>query len=92
MPDKPFTSDGCSLVADLDMWACCLAHDKAYWMGGSRSDRSKADKNFRICIQETSKYWWLAWIRWLGVRIGGVGWLPTPFRWGYGWIYPRTKP
>ena len=43
-------------------------------------------------IKKCSKYKFLAGIRWLGVRIGGVGWLPfKKWRWGYGWNYPRTK-
>lgn len=25
-----------------------------------------------------------------GVRVGGAPWWPTPFRWGYGWPWPRT--
>lgn len=25
----------------------------------------------------------------LGVRVGGTPYLPTEFRWGYGWPYPR---
>jgi len=25
----------------------------------------------------------------LGVRVGGTPYLPTQFRWGYGWPYPR---
>ena len=24
-----------------------------------------------------------------GVRVGGTPFLPTKFRWGYGWPYPR---
>lgn len=24
-----------------------------------------------------------------GVRVGGTPYLPTMFRWGYGWPYPR---
>lgn len=24
-----------------------------------------------------------------GVRVGGTPYLPTSFRWGYGWPYPR---
>jgi len=24
-----------------------------------------------------------------GVRVGGMPYLPTPYRWGYGWPYPR---
>lgn len=91
MPDFPFTTDGCSVVLDLDMRECCITHDKAYWMGGTRADRSKADRDFRICIQKHSRYSWLAWGRWIGVRIFAVGWLPTPFRWGYGWQYPKSR-
>ena len=33
--DKPFRTDGCSVVADLDMRACCIVHDWAYWQGGA---------------------------------------------------------
>jgi len=25
-----------------------------------------------------------------GVRVGGTPYLPTSFRWGYGWPYPRA--
>lgn len=92
IPDYPFTTDGCSVVADLDMYECCVEHDRAYWMGGSSKERAAADRKFRECIQKTSRYKGLAWIRWFGVRIGGVSWLPTPFRWGYGWKYPRSGP
>jgi hypothetical protein len=28
---------------------------------------------------------------WLGVRIGGVSWLPTPFRWGFGQKKSQVK-
>lgn len=29
-------------------------------------------------------------IMYLGIRIGGSPWLPTPWRWGYGWDdWPR---
>ena len=54
---------------------------------------AKADREFYRCIKRHSRYRFLAGIRWLGVRIGGVGWLPFErWRWGYGWEYPRTKP
>ncbi len=90
--DKPFGTDGCSVVADLDMKACCIVHDWAYWQGGTWRDRAKADREFYRCIKRHSRYRFLAGIRWLGVRIGAVGWLPfKKWRWGYGWKYPRTK-
>ena len=28
----------------------------------------------------------------LGVQIGGMGIIPAPFRWGFGWKWPRTGP
>ncbi len=40
---RPFTSDGCSLapdgtLSDVEKWRpCCVAHDKIYWLGGTRS-------------------------------------------------------
>lgn len=38
----------------------------------------------------TTVNWRQARLRWLGVRLGGVGFLPTPWRWGYGWKWPRS--
>ena len=90
--DKPFRTDGCSVVDDFDMRACCIVHDWVYWQGGPWRDRAKVDREFYRCIKRCSRYRWLAGIRWFGVRIGGVGWLPfRKWRWGYGWEYPRTK-
>ena len=90
--DRPFRTDGCSVVEDLDMRACCIVHDWAYWQGGTWRDRAKADRELYYCIKRHSRYRLLAGIRWFGVRIGGVGWLPfKKWRWGYGWEFPRTK-
>ena len=50
-----------------------------------------ADRLLRECIQKHSKYKALAWIRWFGVRVGGIGWIPTTFRWGFGWRWPATS-
>ena len=90
--DRQFRTDFCSVVADLDMKVCCLVHDWAYWQGGTWRDRAEADREYYQCIKRSSKYKFLAGIRWFGVRVGGVGWLPfEKWRWGYGWNYPRTK-
>ncbi len=90
--DKPFRSDGCSVVADYDQQECCVRHDWLYWQGGPFSERRKADDAFRKCIQANSKAGWLGPVRWFGVRIGGVSFLPFGrFRWGYGWKWPRFK-
>jgi len=44
---KPFTTDGCSAFPDgtfkqNELWlSCCVAHDYAYWQGGTYSQRVK---------------------------------------------------
>lgn len=90
-----FTSDGCSLFADgspryRDLWCdCCLDHDIAYWQGGTRKDRKRADEALRQCVFERTNSRALADIMYDGVRAGGHPAFPTWYRWGYGWAYGR---
>jgi hypothetical protein len=92
---RPFTSDGCSLfpegtVADRNLWCeCCLAHDMAYWQGGTEAQKKQADSRFRSCILEKSGSEELAQAMYLGVTVGGSPYFPTWYRWGYGWSYGR---
>ena len=88
--DKAFTSDYCSVVPDYDQRECCVHHDFAYWKGGTIRERRAADRKFLKCVSQT-RSGWLAPFRWFGVRVGGLGILPTAFRWGYGWNWPTTK-
>jgi len=90
----PFKSDGCSSFPDgtpsnhtlfLD---CCTLHDFAYWQGGTVGQRLQADQAFAQCISELGQQT-LSEFMLLGVRVGGTPYLPTPFRWGYGWPYPK---
>ena len=91
---KPFTSDGCSVFPDgtykeKDLWlACCVAHDYAYWQGGTYTERLAADKDLKQCVQEVGKPN-IANIMLAGVRVGGSPLFPTSYRWGYGWPYPH---
>lgn len=94
-PDFIFTTDGCSRWPDQSWVACCIGHDIAYWCGGSERDRKEADQELMRCIQNTSQF--MGNIIYAGVRIGGLPWLPTPWRWGYGWdkwpgSYEKTPP
>lgn len=87
---EPFSTDGCSMfpdgtIAQKGLWRnCCIEHDKAYWQGGTYSERVKADKRLRICVAEAGAPF-IAEIMLGGVRIGGSPFWPTPYRWGYGW-------
>ena len=91
---KPFTSDGCSAFPDgtfhqNELWLnCCVAHDYAYWKGGTYDERKEADEALNKCVSDVGEPE-IATIMLAGVRVGGSPIWPTKFRWGYGWPYPR---
>lgn len=91
----PFTSDGCSYFPDgnLDqdeLWlACCQRHDFDYWKGGTYQQRLDSDKALKRCVADVGEPV-IGALMLAGVRVGGSPWLPTRFRWGYGWPYPRN--
>lgn len=89
-PPKEFKSDGCSMWPDSDWAECCVKHDLIYWFGGESEKRKSADKNLSECVNSVG-HPILSKVMYVGVRIAGVGWIPTPFRWGFGWDYPQTK-
>lgn len=81
-----FRSDGCTFFPDGNYRQCCVEHDKDYFIGGSLKERSRSDNRLFKCVAKT-KGWknkLAAPIMWAGVRAGGVSFLPTPFRWGFG--------
>ncbi|RMH20074.1 MAG: DUF1353 domain-containing protein [Gammaproteobacteria bacterium] len=88
LPERDFVSDGCSLWPDGDIADCCVRHDYLYWQGGSPAERKRADQSLRRCVTEKG-HPLEAWTMYVGVRLGGHGWLPTPFRWGFGYDWPR---
>ncbi len=91
----PFHSDGCSMFPDRallgtgDWCSCCLAHDLAYWRGGTEEGRLAADQALEACVLARTGDKALATMMFGGVRSGGGPQLDTPFRWGYGWPYGR---
>lgn len=91
---SPYKSDGCSSFPDgtyeqKQLWLnCCEAHDYAYWKGGTYQERLAADKVLRGCVAAAGEPE-IASLMLAGVRVGGTPYLPTKFRWGYGWPYPR---
>ncbi len=93
-PLQPFSSDGCSSFPDgtfeqNQLWLkCCSAHDFAYWKGGTYQQRIDADLALQECVAQVGKEE-IALLMLAGVRVGGTPFLPTAFRWGYGWPYPR---
>lgn len=88
LPSREFVTDGCSMFPDSAWVECCVSHDIAYWCGGTTHERAAADRELGVCVAATDRPtlgWWMG----KGVRIGGVPWAPTPWRWGYGWDWPK---
>jgi hypothetical protein len=91
---QPFTSDGCSAFPDgtatqSELWLnCCTAHDYQYWKGGTYKARLASDKALKECVAQVGEPE-IALLMLAGIRVGGTPFLPTAFRWGYGWRYPR---
>jgi hypothetical protein len=91
---KPFETDGCSdfpngTFHQNTLWlSCCIEHDYAYWQGGTYHERVVADKTLRDCVAAVGEPA-IAQLMLAGVRVGGTPYLPTRFRWGYGWPFPR---
>jgi hypothetical protein len=91
---RAFTTDGCSGFPEgppghPNLWCdCCVAHDFAYWKGGTAAQRKVADAKLRACVTERYKAL-TGTLMELGVRAGGTPYLPTSYRWGYGWPFGR---
>lgn len=86
---EDFKTDGCSFFPDGRYGHCCIAHDYAYWKGGTVGDREAADEQLRTCVLETTGSFLLPKLVYMGVRIAASPLLPTSYRWGYGWPYRR---
>jgi hypothetical protein len=96
--DYDFTTDGCSggiswawrkITGKAPPWeGICVEHDKIYWVGGTIEQRRAADRQLMSALT-LAGHPILAFVFWIGVRFGGHPLLPTPWRWGYGWKYPR---
>lgn len=90
----PFTTDGCSLFPNgnpqhKSLWLqCCIQHDIAYWQGGTRAERLAADLALEQCVNAVGEPE-IAKIMLTGVRAGGTPYLPSSYRWGYGWSLQR---
>ena len=91
-----FTTDGCSrfpdhsLISNDDWCDCCVAHDLAYWRGGTAGERLAADETLRTCVEKATRNRALADLMFAGVRAGGGPYFYTSYRWGYGWKYGRN--
>ncbi|MDO4561400.1 MAG: hypothetical protein Q4C86_10675 [bacterium] len=66
--------------------AACVAHDRAYWRGGTQAQRLQADIRLRASVAGTGHPVW-AFLMFWAVRVFGSPYLPLPWRWGFGQPY-----
>lgn len=89
---NPFATDGCSMWIDgtprqPSLWRhCCVAHDKAYWIGGTAHERRKADQALQVCVRDLAGRMMGDYMYTFVIPGGSPYWL-MPYRWGYGWSY-----
>lgn len=77
-------------MINSDDWCdCCLEHDIAYWQGGTKEQRLRADGELRDCVLKKTGNQTLAEAMYQGVRFGGSPYFYNWYRWGYGWSYKR---
>ena len=99
-PSKPFVTDGCSggmslawkfFTGKLPPWEDdCIEHDRAYWTGGTKEERWRADVVLLINVI-TKGYPSIAMIMYLAVRVGGHPYWPLPWRWACGHPYVEGR-
>jgi len=82
MQKKKTISDGCTLFPDGDWIECCITHDHAYAKGGTKEQRKKADIVLRNCVAGKG-HSVVAWIMYLGVRVGGSPLIKTSYTWDF---------
>ena len=106
-PFIPEDSDGCTVLSwpynkltgrELPFRQCCVDHDEAYWYGGTKIQRKRADLVLMRCVARYGKtavgklaYWILSRIMYVGVRIGGSPKIGVPWRWEYGTKYTASR-
>lgn len=82
-------TDGCTFFPEGSLERCCAEYGKLYWQGGSQQQRSIADVKLRECILDVTNNKIITFAIYGGSRIGGIPFIATPWRWGYGWDFGR---
>ena len=87
---KPFHTDYCTGYPEGTreepmLWAnCCIKHDLAYYVSGTRKDRRKADKLLRSCVEKVSTKT-RANIMYTGIVLGHLSPIKAKTAWGWAW-------
>ena len=81
----------CSLMVHMSKvsFGCLAVLSMTLPIGsGTYQQRLDSDTALNACVATVGQPE-VAALMMAGVRVGGSPYLPTKFRWGYGWSYPR---
>lgn len=67
---------------------CCVEHDRAYFEGGTKACRLKADIDLFICVAQKQPI--NAAVMFIGVRLFGAPFWPISWRWNHGRPYKKS--
>jgi len=81
----PFASNGCSGFREATFFSCCFVHDLAYWAGGNRTERTRADRALWGCLYDISGEHIVAGVGFILVRLGAIPGRFIRDGWGRAW-------
>lgn len=86
----PFMTDFCTDFPEgtlhrPNLWKnCCIKHDMAYWVAGSKKQRKQADWRLHQCVEEVGGKFYASLI-YRGVLLGHHSPIKSKTRWGWAW-------
>ncbi|MCP4912383.1 MAG: hypothetical protein GY909_04635 [Oligoflexia bacterium] len=93
---KAFYTDLCTgypegTRKEPNLWAhCCIKHDLAYWVAGTRDQRKLADKNLRSCVTEAAGKF-QGNLMYYGIVVGHASPIKAKTAWGWAWDKKERK-
>ncbi|MBT3585080.1 MAG: hypothetical protein HN509_09240 [Halobacteriovoraceae bacterium] len=73
------------------LWAhCCIKHDLAYWVAGTRKVRKEVDKRLKSCVTEVAGKA-RGRLMYTGIRLGHLSPIKHPSHWGHAWPKKHRK-
>lgn len=86
----PFQTDYCTGAPEgtlhrPNLWRdCCIKHDMAYYVAGTKKQQDLADKRLYQCVADAAGKFY-GTIIYRGVRFGHISPIKSKTRWGWAW-------
>jgi hypothetical protein len=91
---KNFETDFCTMFKEgtneePNLWKhCCIKHDLAYWVAGSKNDMKRADSEIKNCVEKSGKPF-IAKLMYSGIKLGHFSPIKNKYKWG--WAHDENR-